>query len=815
MRTTASTLLGAGLLLFGLALMAMWLVGAPSLFAAAGGGHTLFNSAVCFALTGAALAIEGFLQGETLRWTRTGIAAVLALLAALIFTEHLFDLDLGIDLPDLHRAAQEDAAHPGRVAPPTALAFLLVATALIGMHRVRGIAGGLVVQGATIAVFLIGFIGFGGRAIGLPLMYPESAFAAMALVTAIGLIVVSLALWFAWSRTTWYLVRSLTSSEEQRINLAGSAVLALIVCVAVLTGFAIMARQLEASARTGLLESLKSQIQLFRITLDHRSTHATTIATRPYVAEQLALITADVTDPSAFAILRAEAESMLSLGFSAVAFYGLHGEPAGAAGSPVEQPALSLPIAGVQRSVLMWDDGFVLYSRMTVAHRGDPVGVMVAEQRMTALTEALRAADDFASTAEIAVCKRVGSELECVRQSPPPEVFRVPYSPSLPAARALDGSTRVAVRRDDRRHLAMVAYGPIGTTGLAMTLKLDTVELYAPLRMQMYFAFALMAAMVALGAWLLRGRIAPLVRQLEKSEERLALALEGARLALWDLDGRTTRVWLDSQWAQMLETGSSPTETTSKELLDLVHPDDVARIRQHLVEVLQGAAAHYDIEHRVRKPSGEWLWIHSRGKVVERDAAGRAVRLAGINVDIDLRKQLELRLAHQAGHDALTGLPNRNLFHDRMQRAIGRSRRHRALIAVMYLDIDKFKGINDSYGHDVGDALIRGFARRLVECIRSTDTAARLGGDEFAVILEELDDAAVGKRVAEKIVAAMREEFVLGERRLVVSTSVGVSFYDGADEVDADAIIKRADQALYEAKAAGRNTYRVSAEKAA
>jgi PAS domain-containing protein len=399
-------------------------------------------------------------------------------------------------------------------------------------------------------------------------------------------------------------------------------VLALIVGIAVLSGFAIMARQLEAAARQGLLESLKSQIQLFRITIDHRSNNATTIATRPYVAEQLALILADVTDPSAFAILRAEAESVLSLGFSALAFYGLHGEPGGAAGSPVEQPALSLPIAGAQRKVLMWDDGFVLYARMTVAHRGKPVGVMVAEQRLSALTDALRAADDFASTAEIAVCKRVAAELECVRQSPPPEVFRVPYTRSLPAARALEGSIGVVVRRDDRRHLVMAAYGPIGNTDLAMTLKLDTEELYAPLRTQLYFAFALMAAMIALGAWLLRRQIAPLVRQIEQSEERLALALDGARLALWDLDARTGKVWLDSQWAQMLEAGSSPTQTTSQELLGLVHPDDVAPLGSISRRCCRARPPTTTSSTASANPRAEWLWIHSRGKVIERDAAG-------------------------------------------------------------------------------------------------------------------------------------------------------------------------------------------------
>ena len=806
MRITASSLLGIVLTVFGGLVMHAWLAGAAWFLAP--GRLPLFNGALCFALVGLALAMESVLRPAILRVVRAGLAGAAGLLAALVLLEHLFGVELGVDLAELHRSITDDI-RPGRITLPTALAFVLTSVALAKMDRVQGIAGGLVVQGCTIAVFLIGLIGFGGRAIGLPLMYPESAFAGMALFTGIGLIVLSTALWLAWRRMDWYQARSLARNEEQRIVLAGSSVLALIVCVAVLTGFAIMARQLENAARTGLLESLKSQVELFRVALLDRTARATMIANRAVVPDQLATLRLDVTDPAAFASLRGEAQSLVELGFSAVAFYGLHGEPGGAAGSPVEQPALSLPIDGAQRSVLMWDDDFVLYTRTTVQRGGEPVGVIVAEQQLTALREALRAADDFASTAEVAVCKRVATDVECVRQSPEPKVFRVPYARTLPAARALDGATGVMVGREGR--MVMAAHGPIGKTGLAMTLKLDTVEVYAPLRRQLHLAFILMAGMIALGAWLLRYAIAPLVRRLARSEERLALALEGSRLALWDMDARTGRVWLDSQWARMLESGSAPTQTNSQELMRLVHPADVAPLNQHLAEVLQGKAAHYDVEHRVKKPSGEWLWIHSRGKVVERDADGRAVRLAGINADIDLQKQLELRLAHQAGHDALTGLPNRNLFQDRMTQAIARSRRHRTLMAVMYLDIDKFKGVNDTYGHDVGDALIRAFARRLVECIRNTDTAARLGGDEFSVILEELDDSAVGQRVAEKIVGAMREEFVLGERKLSVSTSVGVSFYSGIDEIEAEAIVKLADQALYEAKAAGRNTYRVAA----
>jgi len=808
MRTAASSLLGVALVLWAAIVMSGWLSGSPALLVAAGGGQVPFNTALCLALVGLALVAERLPGDQSRQRIRTGVGAAVALIAGFVLLEHVFDFGIGIDLPQLHRSGPEDTPTPGRMSLPTTLAVLLLSVAMIWMGRVRGIAAGLAVQALTGAAFLIGLIGLGAHAISLPLMYPDSAFARMALQTAIALVASSAALGLAWGRMQWYASRSLIRSEEQRIGLTGAAVLALIVCAAVLSGFAMMAPRLEAAMRSGLLEALKSQIELFRVTLDLRATRAALLATRPHTVERLAG-TGDAADAASVAGLKAEAESALRLGFSAVSFQGLHGESRGAAGRAVEHPALVLPIEGAQRIALLWNDGFVLYVRTIVERDGQPVGVMVAEQRLTALDEALRAADDFAATAEIRVCRKVAGDMECVRQSPQPVVFRFAYSRSGLIARALEGETAVVIGRDDQRRFVMAAIGPIGKTGLAMMHKLDTAELYAPLRKQMYLAFALMAAMTGLGAWLLRRRIAPLVRNLAASEERFALAIEGSRLSLWDLDLRTGRIWLDERWQDMLGGKPAATTVTGEELQRLVHPEDLPLLQAHLKEVLQGAVPHYDVEHRVRTLSGEWLWIRSSGRVVQRDPGGRPQRIAGTNSDIDRRKHAELLLAHQAGHDALTGLPNRNLFQDRMQRAGARAQRNRSLLAAMYLDIDKFKSINDTFGHDTGDRLIKAFAQRLVECIRSVDTAARLGGDEFAVILEALEDRDAGCRIAEKIVAAMHDEFELGERTIAVSTSIGVAFHRGDGGFDAEALLKRADEALYRAKAAGRNTYRV------
>jgi diguanylate cyclase (GGDEF)-like protein/PAS domain S-box-containing protein len=293
--------------------------------------------------------------------------------------------------------------------------------------------------------------------------------------------------------------------------------------------------------------------------------------------------------------------------------------------------------------------------------------------------------------------------------------------------------------------------------------------------------------------------------------DRLKLALDNSGLALWDFNLRADRIYLSEQWQAMLGGQAHSLVLTRQELEAVISPDDQPRLRAALREVLDGASSHYDVEYRVRTLSDQWIWIRTIGKVVERDTAGRAVRITGTHSDITARKRAEIELAHQATHDALTGLPNRGLFYDRLERAMIRSHRTKRLMAVMYVDIDRFKSINDTFGHDMGDALLKAFARRLAGCMREADTVARMGGDEFTLIVEELTAREMGSRIAEKIVAATRPEFALANRTIAISSSVGVAFYEGEDSVACEMLIKMADEALYAAKSGGRNTSRVAA----
>jgi len=180
--------------------------------------------------------------------------------------------------------------------------------------------------------------------------------------------------------------------------------------------------------------------------------------------------------------------------------------------------------------------------------------------------------------------------------------------------------------------------------------------------------------------------------------------------------------------------------------------------------------------------------------------------VAALAVVIVRRKRHDARLGYLAQYDQLTGLINRALFHDRLASALIRARRDASLVTVMFLDIDGFKGINDRFGHDVGDELLRQIAARLVECLRESDSVARLGGDEFTVILEggkRVEDAG---QVASKILRSIGTPFVVADREVSVTTSIGIAVYP-LDGDSSDDLVKGADTAMYQAKAAGRNTY--------
>jgi diguanylate cyclase (GGDEF)-like protein/PAS domain S-box-containing protein len=204
-----------------------------------------------------------------------------------------------------------------------------------------------------------------------------------------------------------------------------------------------------------------------------------------------------------------------------------------------------------------------------------------------------------------------------------------------------------------------------------------------------------------------------------------------------------------------------------------------------------------------RRKGGEvypkWLTVNA-----VTDSAGQTTHYVGIFSDITEEKAQEEQLRRLAHHDSLTGLPNRALFFDRLTQAIAHARRERCYVAVMFLDLDHFKAVNDRFGHDIGDRLLCGIAGRLSACVRHSDTVARLAGDEFTVILPDLTDPEAAGRIADKMLAGLTEPFDLSGQRITVTASIGIAIHP-RDAADAEALLARADQAAYAAKRQGRN----------
>ena len=295
-------------------------------------------------------------------------------------------------------------------------------------------------------------------------------------------------------------------------------------------------------------------------------------------------------------------------------------------------------------------------------------------------------------------------------------------------------------------------------------------------------------------------------RALEASEERWRYALEGAGDGVWDWDVLAGRVTYSERWKAMLGIDQENMSDALEEWRSRVHPDDVQRVLDVLKEAQEGRASQYKCEYRIRCQDGSWRWVLDRGMVFERDAAGRATRMLGTLADISALKQAQDMIWQQANYDALTGLPNRRMLYDRLDVEVKKVQTRGERLAVFFIDLDRFKEVNDSLGHQVGDMLLLSAARRLQDCIRGTDTLSRQGGDEFTMLLPLHDDGHRAQDVAERILQAFQAPFSLGGESLYVSASIGISICPD-DSADPQGLLKNADQALYAAKEAGRNRY--------
>jgi diguanylate cyclase (GGDEF)-like protein/PAS domain S-box-containing protein len=293
---------------------------------------------------------------------------------------------------------------------------------------------------------------------------------------------------------------------------------------------------------------------------------------------------------------------------------------------------------------------------------------------------------------------------------------------------------------------------------------------------------------------------------LNVSEDRWRFALEGAGDGVWDWNMVTDQVFRSTRWKEIYGYTNNEIEDTATAGRKLVHPDDLSHMLEDTQAYLRGERDIYVSEFRILCKDGSWKWTLSRGMVIRHDVDGKPLRMIGTHTDISQRKNAEAQVFKLAHYDQITHLPNRTLFLDRFQQEIKKAQRNNQFIALMFLDLDNFKEINDTLGHDMGDLLLMGAAERLRTCVRADDTVARMGGDEFTIILNNLKDQISTERIAQNTLDRLSEPFNLGGEVVYITASIGISVYP-VDGIEVDVLLKNADQAMYAAKEQGRNRY--------
>ena len=618
-------------------------------------------------------------------------------------------------------------------------------------------------------------------------------------------------------------------SHKQRIGLVAGTILIVVVILVGVSIFYIMARHAERLLSSNLQSSLSNNLNLTGLEIREGFARGLTVATRPFLIDQLERVNTQEGDDTTRTALKRGAESFLSTGLSAVALYDKNGQEVARAGIFKQQSTLTVPIHfAAGQAQLLFKDKYLLRTQVNIVKAGQVVGKAISEMPLPTLTSLFSGVKSLGGTSELALCAAADTmNMRCFPPTLNPIVMTVPKRSlngvPLPMAYALEGKTGFIRALDYRQQQVVAAYGPVSDFGLGMVLKMDSSELYAPIRNQLRYLLPLMVGMLGVALLLLRWQLTPLVTglvsserrarealtQLQNSENRVQVVLDNVEEGIVTLSSVGT-IELFNLGAERL-FGYRSHEVTGKSM-SLLMPEPHGREHdEYLGRYLQtGQSSVMGVAREVGGLRRDGGVFPMELRISEFYQNGHR-RFIGTMRDITQRKETEAKIIHLAHFDALTDLPNRRLVQDRIQQAIVGAERTGSEFVVLFIDLDNFKSINDTLGHDAGDRLLERVACRITESLRAQDTVGRQGGDEFIVLLASISTAADSARVAQKILDALSVPFEINGHTLHSSASIGIAVYPH-DGIDVETLLKNSDTAMYSAKETGRNNYQFFTE---
>jgi diguanylate cyclase (GGDEF)-like protein/PAS domain S-box-containing protein len=616
----------------------------------------------------------------------------------------------------------------------------------------------------------------------------------------------------------------LLNFEKTKINIFSGLILIVLTLTASLSVYVIMKRHAELTLKKSYEILLHNEATSADTHINYTLNSTMTVATRILVIKNLQLLALKPDHATAQAELQSVAQSFLSVGLVGLSIVDVRGLELARAGV-FSQGGKRIPLKTKYRAFVVWDKHFILQASQNILDiKGRRIGMVKTEATLPYLTKIFDSTSLITESGKLSLCAPTANnekDMDCILSGVYKTDFkRLPRKTKdkiLPMNYALNGVAGTISYQNYLGNYIVSAYAPVGALGIGMTIKTERSKLYQPTREQLKIILPILAALLMVGMAMQHLLVKPLVRKLVDAE-RLARqlnidlsqfknTLNQTLEAIFIFEIDTLRFTYVNQGAKR-QTGYSETELMQMIPVDLKPEFTLEQYQQTIQPLIEGVLPSLTFETVHRHKDGHDMTVEISLQLVylEDQGQGQSSHFLSVVNDISERKQTEQRIAHMANHDALTNLPNRHLLHDRIRQALLHARRNGSQGAVLFIDLDKFKAINDTMGHDVGDRLLKEVGRRLVSSLRSQDTVARTGGDEFVVVLHNVATGQDAGTTAQKLLNALLLPYWFAGKDLYISASIGIAMFPGDGE-DVDTLLTHSDTAMYHAKESGRNNY--------
>jgi diguanylate cyclase (GGDEF)-like protein/PAS domain S-box-containing protein len=806
---------GGLLSLLGLSVIVGWYIHLIILTAIVPGYISMvFNTAFCFAVAGLGL-IGAVYYPLWANRIYTTIGITILLIASLVLSQSIFEINVGIDQLFVKPMFIDQNPFPGRMATNTAIAFILagISLILIPCSRTRVIA--LVIQCLIFLVILLGLSALIGYVLKFQLLYSWYRFTQMAIHTATGMIILGTGLAAAWqyyeNQRAIYKGR-----EDKKIILSSGFILICATFAAGLISLSAFFKNTQNTLQRLMQQNLNNKVDYFLAAVNSPLNQAKDIISSTFLIDAISAKKLGQSQG-----LTTAADFLLKAGFSAIEITDLSAHSIVMQGKFANQPAFILSLN--QNSKLLWQKGWILRINQAVLKQQKKIGMITLEWPLTTINQLFN--DDnntFGESSDTVICASFKpKQATCLPARLTQRVFEIALIQNgkpLPMYYALRGQQGITEETLDYRHKNIIAaYSPIGNLGLGIVNKIDVNELYQPIKKQLQRVIPLILLIIIIGILFIYYEILPFVRKIIQSEQKALLEQKRAyesearfRSSFNDAAIGMGIVSIEGQWLKVNESfcqliGYSAEELLTKTFQNITHPDDIEISLHKVNQLLKGETKSYQLEKRYLHKNGNIIWVAISVSLVFSPDKKPLYYIAQIQ-DITAKKDMETQLKQMAYYDALTHLANRTQLEYGANQLLASARRYKKIIAFFFLDLDKFKNINDTLGHDAGDVLLKTVSERLKACARASDIVARLGGDEFVIVYDDVKGIETAAFLAEKMIHTLVRPMLIKGHELFVTTSVGISLYPN-DGTDYQTLVKNADLALYHAKEKGRNNY--------